>query len=1089
MCTALRCTLLVFALVAGSASAQTTDLVAKKLTFDPLPRVDRGGRVGLEVTNSGTRASGSFTVRFTIRFQGNAVYEQTVSAPSILAEGAVNVWTPYTFTPTSQGIHDATAEIVYSGETDPSDNMLNGTCNPLAGYAPRNTAVARLHQLLTLTPQRNTLAAFHITPSDQQDSVHDVGTIITYLEGRTDTLTTPSYVFLIDLEPSAFFGHGVKAVYIPAERNSIEPIIERTTSVPFAVDGQPVNPGPWCGANPNRVIGDSARCTEVVPNSTLTTQNTGTCVLVFSGVQIRDVDDVTMRHDIARYVTRLNSDPKGPQITFGSFRVRRGTGSAGITRKQLSDELSVFKSAGCQKLIIKYVGHASPDGMLLSGMGFNGAEVLRWEDLAAMLDSLGASDVTIDITSNFAGRMREALRTRAILGTCIVSADKDSTMRTGGGEGTYWERAQTEAMASATADIDGDGVVGVTEAAQWVIANLPADDSARLPRPTVSDLTSPLRETTSSLDGTTDEAWYLPARGGTLTVSMERYRVSTTFKDGSTRRPMLVEGGNLYVDNLTKSTLRADAVYDFVIVRGRGSERTDSLVARLRPQVDAGQRIRIAAIPPGWSGLIIQKAPLTGPTVIIDSGQVVDHITTMHTVSHPKRYRSSFELADRGDGRTYDVTSSVLGAVNNDVDLSATVTTNALQPTRITIQGSMSDNRQSGGGVVATFTDRATTARTMLNIVLLQPLSADSQNMLSSSLAWNDVAISSGTHTIGTLNRSFIRLDPTASVSPHSEGMQINGSVIESPTLTTQPIAWGSADVGSMQIGGLLVTGFTKPTITHRDLIVRTMRFGDAALTLKPQPGKHDVCFVGLYGSRGDALTVDCSGDVKTYTIMGLDIVKPDNFDVRVTGGGTMHCVDCNISLQNSIASGGSAIQLRQTVSAIVMDAEGNPRQGAVVDVVGRTGTVLASGVTDDEGYVVIDTVLVGTTTTKVVDHRPIAVRLTNGDGTTQSEGVSASYWTQVMFRDSSTVGVNEERRQPTTVMPMPLTSTSAAVVVDDRGILGIEVLTLAGERVLAQTGTGLARLPLDLHDMAAGVYVLVVTTPVGRSTVPLIIQ
>lgn len=1086
---ALRCTILALALAVSTASAQTTDLVAKKLTFDPLPRVNRAGRVGLEVTNSGTRASGTFTVRFTIRFQDNLVYEQTVAGPSILAEGSVNVWTPYTFTPTSQGIHDATAEIVYSDESDRSDNVLNGTCNPLVGYIPRDTAVARLQTLLASMPQPPSIVAFHITPPDRRDSVNDVGTSITYLEGQTDTLTIPSYVFLVDLEPTALLGHALKAVYIPAERNSSEAVIERTTSIPFAVNGQPVNPGPWCGANPKRVIGDSGRCTEVVPNSTLTTPNTGTCVLVFSGVPIRDIDDVTMRHDIARYVTRLNSDPLGPKITFGSFRVRRGTGSVGITRKQLSDELAVFKSAGCQKLIIKYVGNAMSDGMLLSGTGFSGTEVLRWEDLAAMLDSLDAADVTIDITSNFAGRMRQALRSRAVLGTCIVSAATDSTMLTGGGNGTYWERAQAEAMASTTADLDGDGTVEVTEAAQWVIANRPADDSARLPQPSVFDLTSPVRDAPSSLDGMTDEAWTLPARGGTLAVSMERFRVSTTYKDGSARRALLVEGGAIYIDNLTTGILRSDAIYDFVIVRGRGTERTDSLVARIRPQVEAGQRIRIAIVPPGWSGLIIQKAPLTGPTVIVDSGQVVDHLTTIHTVSHPKRYRSAFELADRGDGRTYSVTSSILGAVNDDVDLSSTVTTNALQPSRITVQGSMRDDRQSGGAVIATFTDRATTARTNVNIVLLQPLSADSLTPLKRTLAWHDVAIGSGTHTIGTLNRSFIRLDPTASIAPHPEGMQINGSVITSPTLVTQPTTWGSIDVGTLQIGGLLVTGFTKPTITHRDLTVRTMRFGDAALTLKPLPGKHDVRFVGLYGSRGDALTVDCSGDVKTVTITGLDIVKPDNFDVRVTGGGTMHCVDCGISLQNSIASGGSSIQLRQTVSAIVLDAVGNPKKGSVIDVVSRTGTVLASGVTDDEGYIVIDTVLIGTTTTKVVDHRPISIRLTNGDGTMQSAEISASYWTQVTFRDSSTVRVYEQGRQPTSVMPMPVSATSAAVVVDDRGILGVELLSLAGERLLVQPGTGLARLPLGLQGMATGMYVLVVTTPGGRSTIPLIIQ
>lgn len=388
-----------------------------------------------------------------------------------------------------------------------------------------------------------------------------------------------------------------------------------------------------------------------------------------------------------------------------------------------------------------------------------------------------------------------------------------------------------------------------------------------------------------------------------------------------------------------------------------------------------------------------------------------------------------------------------------------------------------------------TLTDRSSNGRTIVNAVMLQPISADSQSALKPMLSWYDATVTSGTHTVSSLNRSFVRLSATASIIPDQQRLQVFGSVIESPTISTRPLHWGSEQAGIMEIGGLMVSGIAKLSITHRDLTVRTMRMGDVSLTLKPLPGKHDVRFIGLYGSRGDALTVDLSGEVTSYTIRGLDVVEPDNFDVRLTGGGILHCVDCNISLQNSIASGGSALHLRQTVSAIVTDAEGNPKKGAVVDVVGRTGTVLATGVTDEQGFVVIDTVLIGSTTTKVVDHRPIAIRLTNGDGATQTETVSTSHWTQVMFRDSSTVGVDEEHPHPTAVMPMPVTTSSAAVVADDRGILGIELLTVAGERVFRQQGTGEPRLPLNLYGMTPGMYVLTVTTPAGSSTMPLIIQ
>lgn len=591
MHTTVRCTVLAIAMIIGVAAAHATDLVAKKLTFDPLPRVDRAGRIGLEVTNSGTRASGAFSVKFTIRFQDNVVYEQTVSASSILAEGSANVWTPYTFIPRSQGIHDATAEVLYSTETDNTDNTVVGTCNPLSGYIRRDTAIARLQVRLAPIPQRTPLAAFHLPLTSGRDSVHEAGTTITFMDGSAEVLTVPSYVFFVDHEPTTFYGHSTRAVLIPAERTSKDPIVERTTNVPFAINGVPIDPGSWCGANPNRVIGDSGSCTDVTPSTTNVTQNTATCVLIFTGAAIRDIDDVTMRHDIARYVNRLNSDPSGPNISFGSFRVRRGTALAGMTRQQLADEFGVFKSSGCQKLVIKYIGHSTTDGLLLAGSVFNGMEVLPWNELADMLDSLDAADITVDITSNYAGRLATVLRSKAVLGTCIVSADADSTMLTGHGVGTYWERAQRDAVASSTADTDGDGVTDVTEAARWVVTNLPSDDSARRPLPSVIDLDSPGRIAASDLDGFTDEAWNIPGGTGSLTVSMERYRVLTSYRDGSTRRDLLVDGGTLYIDNATTSTVRADAIYEFIVLRGRGADRQDSVVARLRPEVGPESRI------------------------------------------------------------------------------------------------------------------------------------------------------------------------------------------------------------------------------------------------------------------------------------------------------------------------------------------------------------------------------------------------------------------------------------------------------------------------------------------------------------------
>ncbi|MBU3741294.1 MAG: hypothetical protein FGM24_03300 [Candidatus Kapabacteria bacterium] len=1087
----MRTSILAAALWLSSATyALATDLVASKITFDPLPRVERAGRIGLEVVNSGTKASGTFTVRFTVRYEGTVVYQQEASGTSILAESSQNVWTPYNFKPTRRGLHEATAEVVYGAETDPSDNTALGSANPLPGFIPIATATVVLDSVLRARNVPAQAAAFHLRPAkDQADSVISAGAIIRMIDNSDVTLSVPSHVFFVDTDPFAFFGHDVVGVAVPAEIGSAAPVAVFSTQVPFSIDSIAVDPGPYCGVNASRVRGTAGNCSQAEPFSSDRTSNDSLCVLVFTGKTMRDLDDVVIRHDISSFITRLNSNTTGPRVNFGSIIVRRGVNNEGITVAALHDELKGLRSAGCRSVIVKYLGHSTSEGPILSGDGFNNTEILPWASLVDMLRELNAADITIDVTTSRALGIRGRLADSQILGTLIASADSVSTMLSGPGQGTYWERALRVAMSTRDADADGNGYVDVAEAARWTLVTTPPGDSAVRPNPSVTDLNSPLRAAASSLQGWSDPSWVIPADNGSLYVVTEQFSIATKVKAGAARRDTIVRGGYVHIENVGDTRLRADGVYEIIAVRGRGASRNDTVLARLRPQVDAQQRIRIATLPTEWNGIIIRRAPsANGPTIISDSGQVISLREMVMVATNPQYYRTVFQVND-DTSRTYIVGVETGGAAVDSVRLPALVTTRRTSDTRLVIAGALKSDQPGGGSVTVSLTDKETASRTILRSTVLRPMNADSTMLLPTSLSLNDAVVASGTHPVRRIENSYVELSATSTLSADATELRISGANISSTSTTGSPLEWTSAAAGRCNIGGLVLSGVPKLSIAHNDLAIRSMRAGTTALVLRPTGGTHNVSMLGLYGSRGDAVTVDLSGNIKSYVIRGLDVVRPDNFDIRVSGGGIVHCVDCSINLPNTITPNGAAVHLRQTLSAIVNDAAGNPRKGATVDIVSRTGTVLATAVTDEEGFALLDTVLLGSATNRIVDHRPVSIRLTNGDGSTQQRLVGTSFWSQHFFVDSSTVSVAGYAASSPTVMPMPLSEHLTATVVDERGIVEMELIAVTGARVLTQRGDGAQRMALPMQGVAPGMYVLVVTTPGGRSSLPVIVR
>lgn len=1089
-----RLLLTLVAVVAVTNNALATDLVAKKITFDPLPRVERNGRIGLEVTNSGTTPSGSFSVRFTVRYEGNVVYQQTASGSSILAEGSANVWTPYTFMPTLLGIHETTAEILYAGETDPSDNVIQSNANPLQAFISRDSATAVLDRMvLRSLPSYNALHAYHIpVTTGTTDSVHPAGTTLVYDGGGSSygsyTIAVPSYVFYVDLDPTAFFGHPTLAVAIPAERGSKDTITTLQSTLPFMLNGKTVAAGSYCGPNPQRVLGQGLPCPTAPMFSSESTPNNTTCVLIITGAMLRDVDDATMRHDISSYITRMNSAPNGPRITFGSFLVRRGVNQSGITRQELQNEVNRLASVTCASLIVKYIGHSNADGLLLAGTRVAGTDVFTWDDLASMVRSFDNADVTVDLTTNAAQRAIPALQRQAILGSCIASADSVSVMPIGSGSGTLWEQAQAASMADLTADADKNDTITVYEAARHAIATHAPDDSVRRSNPTVADLNSPNRAVPSAVVGITDDRWTIPADGGNLVVSVEHIRMATSVKQGSARRDTVITTSVVYIDNPTSTDLRATGTYDIVAIGGRGSSRVDTVVASVRPHVYAGTRIAVATIPGGFTGLTLRVSPSNGgPQIESDTTEVTSAAWSVIVATHPSRFRTVLELTDEDSSRQYTTSVALQGGISPPVTLPPVVSTSASATSTVVVAGTLA-TASEGGGILATMSDAQTGSRTRYHTTVLRPVRATATTPLPATLRWNDVVLDDGDHAISSVRNSWIAVAPSATVTAGASAFDVQGSTMEFGASPAPALAWGNATSDGIRIGGLCLTGAGKLSIKHRDIILRSMRLGNAALTLTPTQGKHDVSAIGAYGSRGDAITVELSAATPSYTMYGTHVVRPDNFDIRVVGTGTVHCVDCSVNLPNTIAAGGSALHLRQNISAVVVDAAGSPRAGVRVDVVGRTGNVLATTTTDAQGFAMMDTVLVGITTNKLVDHRPVTVRMTAADGKTQEQQVRSSLWSQVHFVDSTLVGVADSPLARPSVGPLPLRSTLDAYVNDERGVLSVDLVSLTGHVLAHVRDHGSRRVRIPTEHLPAGAYVVVVAVPNARYTIPVVV-
>lgn len=1078
-------------LLTASSIAHATDLVAKRLLFESPPRVDRLGRIGCEVQNTNVLPALQFYVRFLIRFGTTTVYQRDVNAANLIPNATTTVWADDQFKLTVGGSYTASAEVVFQDEIDPSDNTVQQQVTPLPRFISIAEAVAKLDaNVLNALPERNTLRAFLVRPpSAQPDSVHEAGTLVTLRDGSMTESPFPSYLFFVDRRPGEFWTHPAVAVRVPAEAGSSAPTRADSTDHPFMVNGVEPSFGPNCGPNPDRVRGTPTGCTPPPAYSTVRTTNTLDWAFVFTGRVIQDVDDNTMRHDLKKVIDRLNGSATGPRITDTNIRVRRGNGDSGMTKAQLIAALDSLKGRACRKLYIKYIGHGTRQGLVLKKAGKSETEIMTWDEFADLVKSISSGEVCIDITACFSGNVTEAMQKAGVRGTVVSSSDKNTETPQGEGSGTYWEAALAECSADTSADVNGDGMVHLKEAALWVLARKPPNDPARRPGPQVVCLNDSVKNIVSGIEVRTSGAWDIRTPGGSLVTSVERFCIRTSFKRETGRRDTTVWRNNIYIENKSAAQRNADRTFEIVAICGRGSDRTERVITTIMPQVGPRGKICVGVLPEGCSGMIVREVPRPRRMpmfVQADSAQVVDQRSAIIVTDPGDYFRVEHTFVDVNESASY--TAGTVGPQGWDVGQDpAQFRSRADSTTMVDAWGWIPKDSTNGGDLLTTVVNTTTYGVTHLTTRVLAPTFAGGPAPIPVGHHRN-VVVPPGIQTISRLSNSFVELLPDAGLAGAASGVDLRDVIIESRSMTAPPFTIDARAAGSLTLEGVVLAGLRHTNIIHRDVAARHVVV-DAPITLDVDQGTHDVAFLSSFGAKGHGVTLRFAQGVSSMDCYGLMVVEPDSLDVVVQGQGQVRCIDCDIDIANTGVAFGASLTQMQNISAVVSDRDGEAVRGRTLDVVGRTGDVLGTATTNDDGVATFESVVIASMTDVLIDHRPVRVRLNGAGGAAQWRDVAHSGWTQVFFEDSTSTSVDDIQTSNARVAPMPLDRDGTAHVYDGRGIRRVEVYDVRGVLVAMADGSGAERVAVPLSGIPTGWYAVVVVRDNGSDRLPVIVR
>ena len=916
------------------------------------------------------------------------------------------------------------------------------------------------------------------------------GTVVTTFEGATQTLDRPSYLFLVDLEPNNLWTHPAISVVIAAEVDAQDPVMETATEHPTRINDSPFDFGPGCGANPNRVFGSGFRCEPIPVFSLQDTDNSDDWAVIITGRVIQSVDSVTMGHDIKKAGDRINSGQYGPMVDKDNIEVVRGANNRGPTKQEVCDVLDSLKGKACRKLIIKYIGHGTKDGMVLKKDGENKSETLSWEEFAGKVKDIGAGEVCIDITACHSGAAVKPLQDSGVRGSVITSSNSGNKTPQGEGSGTYWEEALKECSESEFADTDMDGHVHQKEAARWVYVRKGTNDPATRPKPQIVCLNDSIRRQRTTTRNIRHGSWRMSGPSGSLEVYVQRVCVKTRYQGAS--KDSTVYRSNVYVKNASSTNRQAGRPYQIVAICGRGRNREQRVLTTIQPRVNARSEVCVATLPNDCRGMIVREVPRgqvwRGIVLEGDSAQLIDASGVVSVITPGSYFRVEHTFVDPDVGERYTATTSGPDDwdVGQDPQQFSTIGDSTAM---VDVWGWVPADSADGGDLTTILIDDTTYAETQLGTRILVPYETTDNAAMIDAGHHRLYSVRSGTPEVSWMQSTRIELD-SGLVVRFGDTVHLEDATIVSTTVSGGPLLL-NPDAPAV-LHDVVIAGVSTLGILYSDISIDHLALSDASLTLQQSLSATPVILRGisLFGTRGNvALTISNQSTSPVY-LERLLVEGADGLQVSTTGQpGVVRCLDCEVDPEQLAPTFGGTIALDQSISAVVVDGNGDPRMGATLHVLAANGDTLATMTTDADGYAG-DTVEVANVTDVVVDRTPITVRLVRANNSVDDGVIRDFVWQQLLFTDTTTsVGVTEIERSKATVAPHPIPMGRDARLIDPNGIFEVTLLDQQARSLAVFTGHGESQVALTTSSLAAGMYYCRYRTATDVRFIPIIIN
>lgn len=1075
------------------AQQQPTDLSNDGLRPETGFQAGRGVTFEVDVSNLGPEPAITYLVQIQVANDATPVYEDFVEMTRLEpGESKIAAFTS-TWTPSEPGQYVVRTQIAFQEDINPPNNQRFTEIFVNPPYISLEEAVAILDESIIIElPNKDEIKAYYNgPPNNPDDSVHARGTMISNWSGELAVVDYPAYVFFVDVNPGDLWEHEALCVFVPATSSTPDTVQWYETRSPIIINNTSFHFGPSCGSNKRRVKGGPFNCEPVPDVSLSSTSNNKDWAIIVTGRVIESVDGVTIGHDVKKASDRINSGKYGPKINKNNIDIVQGAEGAGATKKDLCDALEKIKGRDCEKVIIKYIGHGTKEGLVLMAEGENATAILPWTEFAKKVKELGAGNVCIDITSCHAGSAVQPLKDAGVKGSVITSSNSDNTTPQGTGSGTYWEESLQECSESIFADLNKDSSVSNKEAARWVYTRKGANDKATTPKPQIVCLNSTIKSQTTSTTTIEHNSWKMSGSSGSLSVYLQRTCVRTKFKGA--KKDSVLYKTNIYVKNGSTVERAARRPYQIIARCKRGKKSFDTVLTIVQPRLARQSEVCVATLPDGCVSMRVVEVPKKKglPEIVFesDSGQAVDLLEAT-IIAMPGEYfrvEHTFIDPDKEERYTAETMGPEAWNVGQDPVRFSSV---ADSTTMVDAWGWVPLDSLNGGDLSTTLLNDTTLSEIVLTTTVLLPYAIDDANSPIDPGHHRQYSVRQGDHEVSHLTSSRIELDGQALVYFTSD-VDLDNVTIVSDSTVGQPILINGT--GSRpQLQDVVIGGIESVSIVHDDININHLTLSEAPLILQPSLGTTNANIHGvtLYGSRGNALTIGLQRG-ESISISNLVIEGADEAHIVMAGApGQISCTNCEVDFNKLVPLFGGMIALRQTVSAVVTDANGDPIMNAVVAVTDGRGFVIDSMTTDADGIAEID-VEVAIVTDVMVDHRPITVVLRARDGSTQDDTVRVQGWTQAFFSDTTRPSsVFETNRDHTwSVTPNPVNHGSEAQLSDFYPLNTVTVVDLQGRVLLEIDVTDANTVSLPLSKLSSGFYLVQYYQRNKLSSVPLIVR